>query len=89
MERRDWSIKALGELRRIDSLESFDKADALVKWFEIYLSDNLITDFDLELDDLVQLSELFYKNIKFLRNQKDIARDEIKRVNNTKKFLKH
>ena len=89
MERRDWSIKALGELRRIDSLESFDKADALVKWFETYLSDNLITDFDLELDDLVQLSELFYKNIKFLRNQKDIARDEIKRVNNTKKFLKH
>ena len=89
MERRDWSLKALSELTRIDSLDSFEKADALVKWFNDYLGENQITDFDLEHDDLLKLSELFYKNIKFLKNQKDIALDEIKRINKTKEFLKH
>ncbi len=89
MERRDWSLKALSELNRIDSLESFEKADAIVRWHENYLSKNEITDFDLEKDDLIRLSELFFKNIKFLKDQKDIARDEIKRINNTKKFLQN
>lgn len=89
MERRDWSLKALSELNRIDSLESFEKADAIVRWHENYLSKNEITDFDLGKDDLIRLSELFFKNIKFLKDQKDIARDEIKRINNTKKFLQN
>lgn len=89
MERRDWSLIALSELTRIDSLDSFEKADALVKWFQDYLTDNQITDFDLEHNDLLKLSELFYKNINFLKNQKNIALEEIKRINKTKEFLKN
>ena len=89
MERRDWSLEALSELTRIDSLDSFQKADALVKWFQNYLGENQITDFDLEHQDLIKLSELFYKNINFLKNQKNIALDEIKRINKTKEFLKN
>ncbi len=89
MERRDWSLKALSELTRIDSLDSFEKADALVKWFNDYLDENQITDFDLEHSDLLRLSELFYKNINFLKEQKGIAFEEIKRINKTKEFLKH
>ena len=89
MERRDWSLTALSELTRIDSLDSFQKADALVKWFQDYLGENQITDFDLEHQDLIKLSELFYKNINFLKNQKNIALEEIKRINKTKEFLKN
>ena len=89
MERRDWSLMALSELTRIDSLDSFQKADALVKWYHNYLGENQITDFDLEHQDLIKLSELFYKNINFLKNQKDIALEEIKRINKTKEFLKN
>ena len=89
MERRDWSLMALSELTRIDSLDSFQKADALVKWFQDYLGENQITDFDLEHQDLIKLSELFYKNINFLKNQKNIALEEIKRINKTKEFLKN
>ena len=89
MERRDWSLEALSELNRIDSLDSFQKADALVKWFQDYLGENQITDFDLEHQELVKLSELFYKNIHFLKNQKNIALEEIKRINKTKEFLKN
>ena len=40
MERRNWSLKALGELIYIDSLDSFEKADALVRWNDDYLKEN-------------------------------------------------
>lgn len=60
MERRDWSLKALSELIYIDSLESFEKADALVKWHKNYLTDDSIENFDLELVDLKKLEELFF-----------------------------
>ncbi len=87
MERRNRSIKALSELIYIDSLDSFEKADALVKWGENYLVGNIQESFDLELDDLHKLDELFFKNINFLKKQKEIARREIIKVNKLKKFL--
>jgi len=59
MERRDWSLKALSELIYIDSLESFEKADALVKWHKNYLTDDSIENFDLELVDLKNLRNFF------------------------------
>ena len=40
---------ALSELTYIDSLDSFEKADALVTWYQDYLTNNKIEDFDLEL----------------------------------------
>ena len=65
MERRNRSLKALNELIYIDSLDSFEKGDALVNWYNDYLSENLIEEFDLELKDLKTLEELFFRNINF------------------------
>jgi DNA primase len=89
MERRNWSLNALTELIYIDSLDSFTKADALVKWYNEYLSDNSIEDFQLELDDLKKLEELFFKNINFLKKQKEETRIELLNTQKMKRFLKH
>jgi hypothetical protein len=87
MERRNRSIKALNELIYIDSLDSFEKGDALVRWGTEYLQNDIKDSFDLDLDDLKKLEELFFKNINFLKRQKEIARREIIKVNKVKKFL--
>ena len=89
MERRDRSLKALKELTYIDSLDSFEKADALVRWFDTYLKDDSIENFDLELDDLKRLEELFFKNINFLKNHKEETRQELVKMQKMKRFLKN
>ena len=87
MERRDRSLKALKELKRIDSLESYEKSDALVLWYEEHIGQNSVEDFDLELEDLKQMEELFFKSINFLKNQKIQARDDLSETRKMKKFL--
>ena len=87
MERRDRSLKALKELIYIDSLDSFAKADAIVRWFDDYLKDDSIENFDLELDDLKRLEELFFKNINFLKNHKEETRQELVKMQKMKRFL--
>ena len=82
MERRDRSLKALEELIYIDSLDSYERADALVRWYNKYLSSADISEFDLEKKDLERLLELFYKNISFLKNHKKETRKDM--VNNKK-----
>ena len=89
MERRNRSLKALNELIYIDSLDSFAKADALVKWNMDYLIDNTMEDFDLELSKLKQLEELFFKNITFLKNHTEDTRLGLIRIQKMKRFLKH
>ena len=89
MERRDRSLKALKELTYIDSLDSFEKADALVKWFDTYLKDDSIENFDLELTDLKRLEELFFKSINFLKNHREETRQEIIKMQKMKRFLKN
>lgn len=89
MERRDWSLKALSELIYIDSLESFEKADGLVRWFKTYLTENKIEDFDLELKDLKTLEELFFKNINFLKKHKEETRQELINIKKMQQFLKN
>ncbi len=89
MERRDWSIKALTELLYIDSLDDFDRAQALVRWVNQYLTQHSISEFDLELDDLKRLSELFYRNISFLKKYKEDTRDELIKMKKMKNFLEH
>ena len=89
MERRNWSLKALNELVYIDSFDSFAKADALVKWYNDYLTNDSISDFDLELEDLKRLEELFFKNINFLKVQKEETRLELVKMQKVKRFLKH
>ena len=87
MERRDRSLKALKELTYVDSLDSFEKADALVRWFDTYLKDDSIENFDLELDDLKRLEELFFKNINFLKAHKEETRLELVKMQKMKRFL--
>jgi hypothetical protein len=89
MERRNRSLKALNELNYIDSLDSFAKADALVKWYTEYLTNDAIEDFDLELSDFKQLKELFFKNIKFLKKHAEETRLELVQIQKMKRFLKH
>ena len=89
MERRDRSLKALKELVYIDSLDSFEKADAIVRWFDTYLKDDSIENFDLELTDLKRLEELFFKNINFLKNHREETRQEIIKMQKMKRFLKN
>ncbi len=89
MERRNRSLKALKELIYIDSLESFTKADALVVWYDDYLKDDAIENFQLELSELKELEELFFKNINFLKKQKEETKDELAKIQKMKRFLKH
>lgn len=87
MERRDWSLNALQELIYAHSLDSFEKADALVRWNENYLQENSIEDFNLELEDLKHLEELFYKSLDFMKNHKEDTRKELLNIQKMQKFL--
>jgi len=87
MERRDWSIKALKSLQYIDSLDAELRASSLQKWVEDYLVDNHIEDFNLELKDLENLSELFYKNISFLKQYREEMKTQIDEHKKIREFL--
>jgi len=89
MERRDRSLKALEELKYINSLDPADRAKTLITWVEAYLPNDGVFNFDLELSDLKTLSELFYSNISFLKEHKEHTRDELLRTQKLKKFLRH
>lgn len=89
MERRDWSLKALEELIYIDSLDDNERAEGIKTWALKYLNTTDITDFDLERDDLIKLSELFYKNTTFLVNHRENILEELKDLNKMRKFLKN
>lgn len=87
MERRDRSLKALKELTIVDSLDDDQRAQGLRTWVEKYLQDTPITDFDLPLEDLKRLSELFYKNTAFLKQYRENQRVELSKMRDMKKFL--
>lgn len=89
MERRDWSLKALKELIYIDSLDSNERAEALVRWNNKFLSKNKISDFDLDESELKKLSELFFKSIDFLKNHKEEVRKNMLENRKLQRFLKH
>jgi len=87
MERRNWSLKALKSLRYIDSLNPEQRAPSLQKWVEDYLVDTPIENFDLELKDLERLSELFYKNISFLKQHRNDMKVQIDNHKKIREFL--
>lgn len=87
MERRNRSLEALHKLYYIDSLDDYDRAIALEKWNLEYLNETSIDEFDLELDDLKRLSELFYRNIIFLKDHTSCLKQEIDNHENIKKFF--
>ncbi len=87
MERRDRSLRALEELIYIDSLDSDERAAALLRWHKKYLTSEKITDFDLIKSDLVKLLELFYKNINFLKEHKEKTRQDMIENKKMQRFL--
>jgi len=89
MERRNRSLEALKKLIYINSLDSSDRAKALIPWVEAYLPNDGIFNFDLELEELKQLSELFYANISFLKKHKEDTREELLKIQKMRKFVNH
>jgi hypothetical protein len=88
MERRNRSLEALNKLTHIDSLDNpYDKGYSLQLWTAEYLDDNFLENLDLEIKDLKLFSELFYKNINFLKEHKIEIAKELNRNKNIKKFL--
>lgn len=88
MERRNRSLEALKELRYVDSLDDDLRAHSLDLWYKKYLTGHSIEDFDLELPELKELSELFYKNILFLKQHTNTIQSLIKDQTKIKEFLK-
>ena len=88
MERRNRSIKALERLQYIDSLDIEDKASSLVNWVKEYINDLSADNLDLEMDDLKRLSELFYKNINFLKQHQIDIKSQLDSHNKIKEFLR-
>jgi len=89
MERRNRSLKALNELIYIDSLDDNQRAEGIKTWALEYLNTTDVSDFDLEKNDLIKLSELFYKNVTFLEKHRENILEEIKDIHKLKKFLKN
>ncbi len=87
MERRNRSLKALEELIYIDSLDDNQKAPSLKRWSEKYLIEDISKNFDLKLNDFKKLSELFYKNINFLKDYRFKIKKELDSSKNIKKFF--
>jgi len=84
MERRNRSLEALGKLQYIDSLEEFEKGESLLRWGSTYLQED---SFELTIDEMKIFIELFYKNINFLKNNKEIIKKELDNHQNIKKFF--
>ena len=45
--------------------------------------------FDLELEDLKKLEELFFKNINFLKSHREYTNSEMQNLKKMKRFLKN
>ena len=87
MERRNRSLEALKRLQYIDTLDIQQRAHLLVGWVDQYIDDVSINNIDLTINDMKHLSELFYKNINFLKqHQKDI-KFQLDSHHKIKKFL--
>jgi len=89
MERRDKSLKILNELNYIDSLDLLEKADALVIWYNEHFTNSKIENLDLEIPDLLRFEELFYQNIRFLKQHQEKIRLELNNLQKMKNFLKN
>lgn len=87
MERRNRSLKALDELIYVDSLDSYERADALVKWHNKHLTSSNVSEFDLDKSDLEKLLELFYKNINFLKEHREQTRKDMIDNKKMQRFL--
>ena len=88
MERRNRSLEALKLLIYIDSLDKEQRAKRLANWIDTYLGNSSIEEFDLELKDLKHLSELFYKNLTFLKKHTKDIKTQLDSNKKIKEFFK-
>ena len=88
MERRNWSLEALEKLQYIDSLDDEIRGKSLESWSKTYLqSKDFLLNLDFTQSELEKFSELFYKNINFLKEQKTKIQQDLKQTQNIKKFF--
>jgi len=87
MERRNWSLKALQELQYIDSLDNELKASRLESWAKNYIPNSSVENFDLPTKELKTLSELFYKNITFLKEFNNKTQEFLENSSKIKQFI--
>ncbi len=87
MERRNRSLESLHRLRYIDSLDCEPRADALALWVEECMSDVSIDNLDLESNELNELSELFFKNINFLKQHRINLKEQIESGRKIQQFI--
>ena len=89
MERRNRSLKALEEFKYLDSLEGEEKAQRIQVWVLKYITDTPIEDFDLTIEELKTLEELFFKNINFLKKHQNSIKKELDENKKIQEFLNH
>lgn len=88
MERRNWSLKVLNELQYIYTLDDEQRVKSLEKWVQTYLQESdFLEKLQLSVYELDNFSELFYKNIQFLKEQKNLLQDKLQENDKIKKFF--
>ena len=87
MERRNRSLEALKRLQYIDALDAEQRASSLATWVDQYIDDISTENIDLEINDLKQLSELFFKNINFLKQHQKDVKQQLDSHHKIKQFL--
>lgn len=87
MERRNWSLKALERLNYIDSLDDDERAVLIRDWTETYLNANFVGSLELHPEELIRLSELLARNIKFLNNYRMQIKTDLENSKAIRKFL--
>jgi hypothetical protein len=87
MERRNRSLEALNNLKYIDTLKSEEKAQSLLAWVDKYITHTNIEEFDLEMEDFKVLSELFYRNIIFIKQHRQEIKEQLDNFKKIKEFL--
>ena len=89
MERRNRAVKALKQLRYIDSIKNSEQYDLSIQnWINDYI-DQKTEHFFVELtsSEKEQLSELYFTNIKFLKENRAILKKDLDSIKLQKKFL--
>ena len=87
MERRNRSLEALTRLQYIDSLDDDEKAKNLLSWADIYLEDDISKSLNLDITQLHTFSELFYKNINFIKIYRANLKKQMDNGREIKKFF--
>ncbi len=89
MERRNRAVEALKRLKYIDSLDDEQRALLLEEWVNKYINDLEQKPFytDLTYPQAVELSELYHKNISFLKKHTVYIKESMDSLKKERKFF--